>query len=148
MKIPRPLSVFLMLASGLLLAAGTAVAQVSLAPPGVQTPPASQPAAKPKAKPHAVARKPAVTPKPATTPAATVTPAPVPDDPNVDLVYGAYQRGQYKIAFDLATQRAQEKNDPKAMTMLGELYANAMGVKHDDAKAAEWYQRAADGGDR
>ena len=34
------------------------------------------------------------------------------------------------------------------MTMLGELYANGMGVKHDDAKAAEWYQRAADGGDR
>ena len=82
------------------------------------------------------------------TPAATVTPAPVPDDPNVDLVYGAYQRGQYKTAFDLATQRAQEKSDPKAMTMLGELYANAMGVKRDYAKAAEWYQRAADAGDR
>ena len=77
-----------------------------------------------------------------------MTPAPVPDDPNVDLVYGAYQRGQYKTAFDLATQRAQDKGDPKAMTMLGELYANAMGVKRDYAKAAEWYQRAADGGDR
>ena len=32
--------------------------------------------------------------------------------------------------------------------MLGELYANAMGVKRDYAKAAEWYKRAADGGDR
>ena len=32
--------------------------------------------------------------------------------------------------------------------MLGELYANAMGVKRDYAKAAEWYQRAADAGDR
>ena len=76
MKILRPLSVFSIwstLAGCLVLAASTAVAQVSLAPPGVQTPPASQPAAKPKAKPHAVARKPAVTPKPATTPAATVT---------------------------------------------------------------------------
>ena len=32
--------------------------------------------------------------------------------------------------------------------MLGELYANAIGVKRDYAKAAEWYQRAADAGDR
>ena len=55
------------------------------------------------------------------------TPAPVPDDPNVDLVYGAYQRGQYKTAFDLATKRVQENGDPKAMTMLGELYANGDG---------------------
>ena len=62
--------------------------------------------------------------------------------------YGAYQRGQYKTAFDLATNRAQFNGDPKAMTMLGELYANAMGVKRDYAKAAEWYRRAADGGDR
>ena len=77
-----------------------------------------------------------------------MTPAPPPDDPNVDLVFGAYQRGQYKTAFDLATKRVQDNGDPKAMTMLGELYANAMGVKRDDAKAAEWYQRAADGGDR
>ena len=151
MYIPRPLSIFpifSVLASCLVLAAGTAVAQVSLTPPGAQPPPASKPAAKPKPKPHAIA-KPAATPKqPAAAPAATVTPAPVPDNPNVDLVFGAYQRGQYKTAFDLATQRAQERSDPKAMTMLGELYANAMGVRHDDAKAAEWYQRAAEGGDR
>ena len=32
--------------------------------------------------------------------------------------------------------------------MLGELYANALGVKRDYAKAADWYKRAADGGDR
>ena len=60
-----------------------------------------------------------------------MTPAPVPDDPNVDYVYAAYQRGQYKTAFDLATKRVQEKGDPKAMTMLGELYANGLGVKRD-----------------
>ncbi len=74
--------------------------------------------------------------------------APAPDDPNVDLVYGAYQRGLYKTAFDLATKRVQDTGDPKAMTMLGELYANAMGVKRDYAKAADWYKRAADRGDR
>ena len=45
-------------------------------------------------------------------------------------------------------KRAQEKSDPKAMTMLGELYANAFGVARDDAKAVGWYKRAADAGDR
>ena len=72
------------------------------------------------------------------------SPPPTLDDPGVDLVYGAYQRGLYKTAFDLATTRAQDNGDPKAMTMLGELYANAIGVKRDYAKAAEWYKRAAD----
>src|SRR6202165_5549221 len=150
MTILRPLSIL----AGCLLWTASAYAQISLAPPAAQTPPAaSKPVAKPKAKAPAVAKKPAApaaTPKPAATPApaATVTPAPAPDDPNVDLVFGAYQRGQYKTAFDLATNRAKFNGDPKAMTMLGELYANAMGVKRDYAKAAEWYQRAADGGDR
>ena len=83
--------------------------------------------------------KPAATP---VAPAATVTPAPTPDDPNVDLVYGAYQRGFYKTSFDLAAKRAQENGDPKAMTMLGELYANGFGVRRDDIKAADWYRRA------
>ena len=55
MKIPRPVSVFSILASCLVLVASPVAAQVSLAPPGVQTPPA----AKPKAKPHAVTKKPA-----------------------------------------------------------------------------------------
>ena len=91
MKIPRPLSIFpifSILASCLVLAAGTAVAQVSLAPPAAQPPPASKPAAKPKPKPHAIAR-PAATPKqPAAAPAATVNPAPAPDDPNINLSFG------------------------------------------------------------
>jgi len=61
---------------------------------------------------------------------------------HADLVYAAYQRGQYKTAFDLATKRAQENGDPKAMTMLGELYATRW-HKRDYAKAADWYKRAA-----
>ena len=32
--------------------------------------------------------------------------------------------------------------------MLGELYSNGIGIKRDYAKAAEWYKRAADAGDR
>src|ERR1035437_5316126 len=145
MKILRPIAIL----SSCLLLTASAVAQISLAPPAAHTPPAAgKPASKSKAKPAAVA--PAATPEPAATPAptATGTPAPAPDDPNVDLVYGAYQRGQYKTAFDLATRRAQDNGDPKAMTMLGELSANAMGIKRDYAKSADWYKRAADGGDR
>ena len=53
MKILRPI---LILASCLTFAANAA-AQISLVPPGVDTPPADKPAAKAKAKPAAVARK-------------------------------------------------------------------------------------------
>jgi len=124
----------------------SAVAQVSATPPAAQKSEPEKPAAKPKTKPHTVTKK---LPAPAAE-AKSTTPAPAataPDDPNVDRVYGAYQRGQYKTAFDLATVRAQA-GDPKAMTMLGELYANELGVRRDDAKAVEWYKRAADAGDR
>jgi len=34
------------------------------------------------------------------------------------------------------------------MALLGELYANGLGVERDDKKAAEWYRLAADRGDR
>src|SRR5258705_4404302 len=111
MKLLRPISI---LVSFLLLTA-SADGQISLTPPGAETPPpASKPAAKPKAKLPAAAKKsaaPAAKPA-ATPPTATVTPAPPPDDPDVDLVFSAYQRGQYKTAFDLATKRAQDNGDP------------------------------------
>ncbi len=154
MKILRALSI---LASLLMLPANGMAQTPLLPPPGMPKPllpPPGMPTPvkkeKPKPKPPAAAKKAAPTPKPTATPAptATVTPAPVFEDPNVDLVYGAYQRGQYKTAFDLATNRAQFNGDPKAMTMLGELYANGLGVKRDYAKSAEWYKRGADGGDR
>ena len=130
MKTLRPVAI---LVSGL-MGTAAASAQTPLTPPGASTAPAeNRPTAAPKAKPPAVAKKPAApAPRPIPTPAPATTVAPAaPDDPNADLVYGAYQRGQYKTAFDLATKRAQEAGDPKAMTMLGELYANGMGVKRD-----------------
>ena len=80
-------------------------------------------------------RRPSLPPPSSKTPTSTWFTAPI-------------SAAMYKTAFDLATNRAQFNGDPKAMTMLGELYANAMGVKRDYAKAAEWYKRAADGGDR
>ncbi len=66
----------------------------------------------------------------------------------LDLAYGAFQRGFYMTAFAIATRRINEKQDVKAMTLLGELYANGLGVNRDDEKAAEWYRLAADRGDR
>src|SRR6059058_1906334 len=154
MKLLRSIS----LLAGLLMTMASASAQTSLTPPAAQ-PPASPPAAKkeaPKPKAPSAAKKPAATPTPSpaapTKPAATPVPSPSPtaafEDPNVDSVYGAYQRGLYKTAFDLAITRAQYNGDAKAMTMLGELYANGLGIKRDYAKAADWYQRAADAGDR
>ena len=70
------------------------------------------------------------------------------DDPNADLAFGAFQRGYYLTAFNEATKRVEQKQDPKAMTLLAELYANGLGVKQDDNKAAEWYGLAAERGDR
>ena len=111
MKVLRPISVLVCLA----LPATSALAQL-LPPPGMPAPKASKPAAKPaKAKLIKPAAK-----KPAATPAAAgpQAPAAAPDDPNADVVFGAYQRGQYKTAFDLATARVAN-GDPKAMAMLG-----------------------------
>ncbi|HET6838390.1 MAG TPA: HcpA family protein, partial [Bradyrhizobium sp.] len=78
MKPSRPLFVF----ACCLISAASAVAQVPLAPPAAQSPPATnKPSTPPKAKAPTAAKKPAATPKPA---------APLPDDPNVDLVFAAY----------------------------------------------------------
>jgi uncharacterized protein len=66
----------------------------------------------------------------------------------IDWVYNAYQRGFFLTAFSLATHRATEQNDPKAMTMLGVLYSSGEAVPQDYKKAAEWYKLAAERGDR
>src|SRR5204863_6437916 len=132
-----------------MLALGTpAAAQVSPTPPAADS--ARKEVPKDKKAPAKKSTTPAA-PKSTPTPTSVATPKPADgpfDDPNTDVVYGAYQRGQYKTAFDLAINRAQFNGDPKAMTMLGELYENGMGVKRDFAKAAEWYRRGADAGDR
>ena len=65
-----------------------------------------------------------------------------------DIAYGAYQRGYFLTAFAEATRRVDEKNDVRAMTLLGELYSNGIGVPLDERKAAQWYRLAADRGDR
>ena len=69
------------------------------------------------------------------------------DPSTIDTAYGAFQRGLYLTAFNEATKRAQQ-NDPAAMTLLGEIYAQGLGVGRDDLKAAQWYKIAAAKGNR
>src|SRR6516165_8816864 len=118
------------------LCAGSAAAQT----PMQLTPPAPRAAPEPAAKPAPV--------KPKTAAPAPTAPAPTASHGNIDPAYGAYQRGYYMTAFAIATRRVEEAGDVKAMTLLGELYANGWGVERDDTKAAEWYRLAADRGDR
>jgi TPR repeat protein len=86
-------------------------------------------------------------PKPAPQSVPQSPPLP-PSPPEPDLAYGAFQRGRYLTAFREATKRASENNDPKAMTLLGELYADGLGVPNDDKKAVDWYKLAIERGDR
>src|ERR1700675_297970 len=69
------------------------------------------------------------------------------DQGNIDIAYGAFQRGLYITALNEASKRAQQ-NDDAAMTLLGEIYAQGLGVGGDDSKAAQWYKLAAAKGSR
>ena len=65
-------------------------------------------------------------------------------EPSRTSAFGAYQRGQYTTAFREATKRiAADAKDAAAMTLLGELYNQGLGIKQDPVKAAEWYRLAA-----
>jgi TPR repeat protein len=101
---------------------------------------------RPKETPPPAAAQPAVTPPPAV--AVPAEPFPGVRIGREDLAYAAFQRGHYKTALTIATQRVEQDDDVKAMALLGELYGSGLGVKQDDSKAAEWYRRAADRGDR
>ncbi|MEM9222947.1 MAG: hypothetical protein AAGB11_11155 [Pseudomonadota bacterium] len=57
--------------------------------------------------------------------------------------FGAYQRGLYGTAFDVAL-RASADDDPSAAALIGRLYEEAKGVEQDYTKAAGWYAVAAD----
>ncbi|MBM3608226.1 MAG: sel1 repeat family protein [Alphaproteobacteria bacterium] len=66
-----------------------------------------------------------------------------------DLAFGAYQLGLFVTANREATRRLQTNpNDAAAMTLLGEIYRDGLGVKPDAAAAARWFQQAATRGDR
>jgi TPR repeat protein len=66
-----------------------------------------------------------------------------------DAAYGAFQRGQYATALHEAMHRLElDQNDAPAMTLMGELYKDGLGVKRDLSEAAHWYKLGADHGDR
>jgi TPR repeat protein len=64
-----------------------------------------------------------------------------------DFAFGAFQRGYFLTALELALPRA-EQGDPSAQTLIAELYAKGLGVAQNDQRAAGWYQLAVEGGDR
>jgi TPR repeat protein len=126
-----------------LIAPATAQGPLQLTPPAARK--VDKPAAKSPPRKPAPAQTTPVFPDP---PAISSAQAPAPTGTELDLAYGAFQRGFYMTAFAIATRRVDEKKDVKAMTLLGELYANGLGVGRDDKKAAAWYQLAVDRGDR
>lgn len=60
--------------------------------------------------------------------------------------FGAFQRGFYLTAMELALPRAQ-LGDPAAQTLIAELFAAGLGVPRDMNDAAFWYAQAAESGD-
>lgn len=72
--------------------------------------------------------------------------APAPDlksfDPRADDAYGAFQRGYYLTAMELALERAKT-GDPAAQTLIAELYDKGLGIARDGKEAAAWYGLAA-----
>ena len=63
----------------------------------------------------------------------------------IDYAYGAFQRGFYQTALQLATEEALQ-GDHAAQALLGELYQSGLAVPRDLVKAREWYEIASHNG--
>ncbi len=68
-------------------------------------------------------------------------------DKKPDFAYGAFQRGEYLTAFQIALPLA-EKGDAAAQTLIAELYEKGLGIAQDTKQAAVWYEIAAKSGNR
>jgi TPR repeat protein len=73
-------------------------------------------------------------------------PAEKPFKGKVDDAYGAYQRGLYLSALNIALPKAQ-LGDAAAQTLVAELMNNGLGVRRNPTDAAFWYEQAAKAGD-
>ncbi|MDX8502916.1 sel1 repeat family protein [Mesorhizobium sp. VK23E] len=62
-----------------------------------------------------------------------------------DAAYGAFQRGLYRTAYNLAMVRAKN-GDPAAQTLVAEILSRGLGVPLNAAEAAKWYGLAAEQG--
>lgn len=60
-----------------------------------------------------------------------------------DTAYGAFQRGYYITALNLASPLALN-GDAAAQTLIAEIYSRGLGVQRDPVRAAEWYEKAAE----
>jgi uncharacterized protein len=80
-----------------------------------------------------------------TAPAAEAKDGKTPPDATL-RAFGAFQRGYYLTAMELALPRAQ-LGDPAAQTLLAELFAAGLGVARNMDDAAFWYKQAAENGD-
>jgi TPR repeat protein len=72
---------------------------------------------------------------------------PIMADPSGDnAAYIAYDQGQYLTALKLAKYGA-ERDVPQALTLLGRIYEQGLGVPRDELTAARMYRRGAELGD-
>src|SRR5262249_10589146 len=76
-----------------------------------------------------------------------VGPGGVSGAPQPDMAYGAFHRGFYLTAFDLAIAKA-ETGDRSAQTLIGLIYEGGYGVPRNFKEAASWYELSANAGDR
>lgn len=116
---------------------------------------AAEPAALPQDRPGAAAGadKPIANPLPQ--PATTAEPGPLPSAAAVnperfgarpaDAAFGAFQRGLYLTAYNLALVRAKN-GDPAAQVLVAEILSRGLGVPLNAAEAAKWYAAAAEQG--
>jgi len=63
-----------------------------------------------------------------------------------DAAYIAYDQGRYLTALELA-QKAAEKGEPQAHTLIGRILEEGSGVPRDEVSAFRWYSKAAELGD-
>ena len=69
--------------------------------------------------------------------------------PEVDLAFGAFQRGYYATALQEAMKRvATNPHDGAAKALIAEIYSQGLAVRRDPAEAARWDRLAAEDGNR
>jgi TPR repeat protein len=65
-----------------------------------------------------------------------------------DLAFGAFQRGYFFTALREAMKRLEtDSKDGPAMTLVGQLYKDGLGVRRDQKEAIRWFKLGADAGD-
>lgn len=63
----------------------------------------------------------------------------------LDDAYGAFQRGLYRTAYNLALDKAKAGDAP-SQVLVAEILARGLGMPRNEKEAAEWYRRAAEQG--